>query len=102
MSLEPETEAAITARLAAVKKTIAKSGVARSAGSRKKAEIKQRLSGGDRRMLRSTGRTALFQVRAKPDLYDACKAAAAARDMKLAAWVEEHLEAALASEGIKL
>lgn len=77
---------------------VLRSGI-EEAERRKKAETVQRSRVGDGRSLRRTGREGIFNVRAHPGLRNACMAAAKAKDVKLAEWVEEHLVAALEAEG---
>lgn len=77
---------------------VLRSGI-EEAERRKKAETVQRSRVGDGRSLRRTGREGIFNVRAHPGLRDACMAAAKAKGVKLAEWVEEHLVTALEAEG---
>lgn len=90
---KPEENAdAVKTRLA-----VLRSGI-EEAERRKKAETVQRRRVGDGRSLRQTGRDGLFNFRAHPGLRDACMAAAKAKGMKLAEWMEFHLIAALEAE----
>jgi hypothetical protein len=90
---------AATARLAKIKAEIEKAGGGRDAKTRRATEKKQHKAVGDRRALRHTGRDALFNFRAHGGLHAACKAAAAAKGLKLAEWMELHLVVALEAEG---
>jgi hypothetical protein len=81
----------------ATRLAVLRSGI-EEADRRKKAEGAQHKRVGDGRALRQTGRVDLFNFRAHPQLRDACKAAAEAKGMKLAEWMEFHLVAALEAE----
>ena len=91
----PKHEDSAEARAARI--ALLRSGID-EADKRKKAEVFQRRRVGDGRALRQTGRDDLFNFRAHPGLRGACKAAAEAKGMKLAEWMEFHLVAALESE----
>jgi hypothetical protein len=94
-----DTVETATARLAKIRAEIEKSGAGRDAKTRRAAEKKQQKAVGDRRALRQTGRDALFNFRAHPGMHPACKAAAAAKGLKLAEWMEAALIAKLEAEG---
>ena len=96
---QEEAADAEKAKLEALKKKLFAAGAGRDAGTRRAVEKSQRKLVGDKRALRQTGRDALFNFRAHGDLHKACKAAAAAKGMKLAEWMEMHLVAALEAEG---
>ncbi len=91
----------VTANLANLRTKLMAEQAQRDAMTRRSVEKKQRKGVGDRRALRATGRDALFPFRARPGLQPRCKAAAKKRGMSLAAWMEEHLEAALSAEESK-
>ena len=86
-----------TADARATRLSLLRSGI-EEAERRKRAEGVQRRRVGDGRALRQTGRHGLFNFRAHPDLREACKAAAEAKGMKLAEWMETVLVAALEDE----
>lgn len=88
-----------TSALDKLKAKLAEAGFGRDAGTRRSVEKAQHKKVGDRRALRQTGRDALFNFRAHGKLHEACKAAAAAKNIKLAEWMEMHLAAALEAEG---
>lgn len=88
-----------TKRLAKLRAALDEAGATRGAKTRRVVENEQHKRVGKRHALRATGRQALFNFRAHPDMHKACMEAAKARQIKLAEWMQEHLAAALESEG---
>ena len=87
-----------TADARATRLAVLRAGI-EEADRRAKAEAAQRRRVGDGRSLRQTGRDGLFNFRSHPGLREACMAAAKAKKMKLAEWMEFHLVAAMETEG---
>ena len=87
-----------TSKLRKLRETLFRAGAGRDAKTRRSIEKAQHKKVGDRRALRTTGRDQLFNFRAREGLHAECKAAASKKGMKLAEWMEMHLEAALEVE----
>ena len=87
-----------TSKLRNLRERLFKAGAGRDAKTRRTVEKAQHKKVGDRRALRATGRDQLFNFRARDGLHTECKAAAAKKNIKLAEWMEMHLEAALEAE----
>lgn len=71
--------------------------VPQNAGERKRAERAQKKRAVDRHLLRRTGRTELFPFRCNPELIKRVKDAAKKERIAIAAWMEDAMEAKLAS-----
>jgi hypothetical protein len=90
-----------TSKLRNLRDRLFKAGAGRDAKTRRTVEKAQHKKVGDRRALRATGRDQLFNFRARDGLHAECKTAASKKGLKLAEWMEMHLEAALEAERVQ-
>jgi hypothetical protein len=86
----------LDAKFAKMKAAMQAANVERGAGTRKKKEREQHKVRVNSRLLRQTGRTALFTFRVREDLVQRAKEVAKERHDKIAAWMEAAMEAAIA------
>src|SRR6478609_5073406 len=85
----------LDAKFAKMKAAMRAANIERSAGTRKKKEREQHKARVNSRLLRQTGRTALFTFRVREDLVQRAKEVAKERGEKIAAWMEAAIEAAI-------
>jgi hypothetical protein len=89
------SEEQLNAKFAEMRKKLEPAGLERGAVTRKKKEREQHKARVNSRLLRQTGRTALFTFRVREDLVERAKSVAKERGEKIAAWMETAIEAAI-------
>jgi hypothetical protein len=85
----------LDAKFAKMKQAMQAAQLERGATTRKQKERAQHKKRVNNRLLRQTGRTALFTFRVREDLVERAKAVAKERQEKIAAWMEVAIEAAI-------